>query len=368
MPKVDFALKQPNWSTSYLQYMSDKWFLFQCQTMSESAIETEQVPNLTRRLKVNYNSFARSPVGTIKQILGQNTTLVSYKVNSIINWSGEVYVDVEYKSIPIDPFAIYFIPIDSIKHLIPNSEKYVCTVNGCNVKLNNPKLKDFKQYLPIKIKKSIINDTDHFDNYFSIIDESIEKDNTAASTTFAAKTNISTPVAMYFGTTVVNPMNALITPLSLLQQNVGDQLTQSPIGSFGFSITIPKKLYPDNYKPKNVYTIEETLKQYKQTISNSSVLSIVDNIEIYDNSNKSHDIFNSSSTQYSTTAYLITASQLPDHKIMGIILLQPKRVFDVMLFYPTNAYTISVEELNSIKQFIEADRINYYNFNFVKGN
>ena len=312
------------------------------------------------RLKLNYNLFNVQPIKTIKQVLGQNTKLISYKLNSVVNWSNEVYVDVEYSSIPINPFQIYFIKVNEIKHLIPNSDKYVCEVNGCQVKLTKPKLNEFKTYLPIKINKTLINNTDAYDNLYTQLndeDTSLQQ----------LKTNITTP-ATYFGSTVIQPLNALCTPLTLLQQDI--ETTQSfP----SFNLPLPTKLYPDSYTPKQKpISLDTCLTNYKQCLSNAKLLTNVENIIIFD-PQKHKDIFNSTqtiSTPYSTTAYLISISQFPSNLsfINGIILFQPKRIYDMCLFYPTNAYTITSEEFESIKQFVEFDKINYYNFNYCKEN
>lgn len=302
----------------------------------------------TIRLTLNAKSFAASPLNSIKQILGQNATVLKYSVNSIITWDNNVYVDVEYKTIPIDQFSIYYVPINEIKHLIPNSEKYVATVNGCSVKLNNPKLTQFKEYLPIRIKKTIINDTNAYDNYYS----AIENPNLGQ-----LKTSISSPPAAYFGTTVTNPLNALITPLSTISSD--PSLTAPFIGP-----QLPPILYPNDFKPKSAYDVAATLQQYKQTLTNTKLLSMVDNIE--DKTGSQFDFTQLPSL--TTTAYLISASQLSkaNCSINGIIMIQPKRQYDLILYYPTNAYTISTAEIQSILQFIESERINYCNYQWLK--
>lgn len=304
----------------------------------------------TIRLTLNAKSFAVSPLNSIKQVLGQNATVLKYSVNSIITWDNNVYVDVEYKTIPIEQFSIYYIPISDIKHLIPNSEKYIATVNGCSVKLNNPKLTGFKDYLPIRIKRTIINDTNAYDNYYT----SLENPNSGQ-----LKTSISSPPAAYFGTTVSNPLNALLTPLSLIGSDPSMTAPFMPISK-------PPILYPDSFKPKPTYDTSATLQQYKQTLANTKLLSIVDNIE--DKTNSQFD-FTQVPSLCSTTAYLISASQLAKSSntpINGVIMIQPKRQYDLILYYPTNAYTISTAEIQSILQFIESERINYFNFQYLK--
>ena len=299
------------------------------------------------RLSINYHYFNSHPVRAIKQLIGQNATLVSYKVNSVVSWDGNVIVDIVYKSIPIDQFSIYYIKQSDIKHLIPNSEKYITVVNGCNVKLNNPKLSQFKDYLPVRIKNTIINSTDDYENYYT---QSIDDDSSVE-----LKSN-SSNLANYFGTTVTNPMNSLITPLNCLIDN-----NSSTNSGFGFNISMPDKLYPDNFKPKDSYSLDETIKYYRQVAQSIPATSIIQDIEVIDN-NKLPD-----NQSMETTGYLINSSLLNGiDSLKGIILIQPKRICELILYYPTNAYTISNQEIESIIKFIEMDRINYNNFMYIK--
>ena len=303
----------------------------------------------TLRLSINYHYFNAHPVRAIKQLIGQNATLVSYKVNSVVTWDGSVIVDIVYRSIPIDQFSIYYIKQSDIRHLIPNSEKYVTVVNGCNVKLNNPKLSQFRDWLPIRIKNSMINSTDDYENYYtqSVSDSSLNE----------LKSN-SEGLANYFGTTVTNPMNSLITPLNSINSNESDESS-----SWGFSVNIPDKLYPDSFKPKDSYTLDETIKYYRQVAQAIPATSIIQDIQVVDN-NKLPD-----SKSMETIGYIINIKlldQCKDGELNGIILIQPKRICELLLYYPTNAYTISSQEIESIKKFIEMDRINYNNFMYIK--
>jgi len=309
----------------------------------------------TLRLSINYHYFNAHPVRAIKQLIGQNATLISYKVNSVVSWDGNVIVDIVYKSIPIDQFSIYYVKQSDIRHLIPNSEKYVVVVNGCNVKLNNPKLSQFHEWLPIRIKKTIINDTDAYEDYYaqSITDSSLNE----------LKTN-NGGLVNYFGTTVTNPMNSLITPLntSLITSQItndGSNGSNESESGYGFNITLPDKLYPDNFKPKDSYTLDETVKYYRQVAQSIPATSIIQDIKVI-NDNKLPE-----SNTMETTGYIINANLL-NNELKGIILIQPKRICELILYYPTNAYTISNAEVESIKKFIEMDRINYNNFMYIR--
>lgn len=299
--------------------------------------------NQSLRLSINYHYFNAHPVRAIKQLIGQNATLISYKQNSVVSWDGNVIVDIVYRSIPIDQFSIYYVKQSEIKHLIPNSEKYITTINGCNVKLNNPKLNQFKEWLPIRIKKSMINDTDSYEEYYT---QSIDDTNTNELK------NNSGGLANYFGTTVNNPMNSLITPLNLITNN-------NEYISTGFNITLPEKLYPDNFKPKELYTLDETIKYYRQVVQSLPAISIIQDIEQSDKLPENQSM--------ETIGYLIDVKLLDTcDTLKGVILIQPKRICSLILYYPTNTYTISHEEIESIKKFVQMDQINYNNFMFIK--
>ena len=294
--------------------------------------------NSTIRLSISSSFFNTSPVRAIKQLIGPNATLISYTVSSVLTSSDELIVDATYRSLPITPFSIHYIPLSSIKHLIPNSEKYVATINSLTVKLNNPKLSDFHDYLPVRIKRTIINTSDTYESYYSTADDS----------TFTINENTVAPIA-YFATTVVNPLNSLITPIHTF--------------STSFTIPSPTPLYPSSFTPpKCQYTIEDTVNNYRQTVSTIPMLSNISSIS----HSSSFPSSSATTSPIPTTAYIISSSVLPTTPIHGIIVVQPKRIPDLILYYPTNSFMLSAEELASIKSFINADIINYNNYHYLK--
>lgn len=301
----------------------------------------------TRRLAINAAVFNSAPIRTIKQLIGPNAQLLTYKINSVVTPFDEIIVDVTYKDLPISPFTIYYIPISSIKHLIPNSEKYIAVINSISVKLNNPKLNEFSNYLPVRVKNTIINDVDAYEKYYSTVDDSLFELNTSSSPHSNA--------CAYFATTVNNPLNSLITPLSLIGSNES--------ASFAFTVPEPPILYPSDssFKPPvSPYTMEDMIRYYKQTTATVPSLSLIETIT-------PSNTFPSNGSTMSTTAYIIDITVLPtDKPIHGIILIQPKRIPTYILFYPSNAYTISTDELQSIKAFINAEVINFNNYHYLK--
>ena len=310
--------------------------------MSSSSISTSKSmstsqspsPQSTILLTLPYHQFSLHPITTIKQHLTPNVTILSYKQSSIVTYDQTVLVEINYISLPINPFLIYYIPITDIKHLIPNSEKYICSINDCQVKLVNPKLSHFKTYLPIKVRSSMLPLQDQDDFY---IDDEL-------------KTNLSTPI-QYFGTTVIQPMNAFCTPLSLLNKDLN-----SPNS---FDLELPPILYPNNFKPSFI-SESDNLKNYKQCLVSAKLLNNVDEVIEINNTNNI--------TYNGTTAYVINFSLLMkmNNSIKGIILIQPKRIPEKVLWYPTNSYEISKDELHSIDRFLEFDRINYFNYQYLK--
>ena len=310
---------------------------------------------LTKRLQLNAQVFGVAPVRAIKQLIGRNATLLSYKVNSIVSWSGDVIVDIVYQTIPIDMFSIHYVKIDEIKQLVPNSEKYITIVNGCNVKLSNPKLTSFHDYLPIRISRRsplTTTENDDYERYYSIALD----DNTLfeQNQDYINKTNETDEIANYYGTTVTNPLSSLITPMRLLTEN------RSKL-SFSFDVSEPKKLYPSSFKAPEMFTLDETVQYYQQQVKRIEALGLIDTIKV------SNDAKVFDSSELSTTAYVVSVNLIPDGvSLHGFILIQPRRQPDKILFFPTNAHEILSDEVESIKRFIEADIINYNNFYYLK--
>lgn len=286
-------------------------------------------PMLTERLSIPYFLFTQNPTRTIKQLLGQNITIHSFTTNSIITNDETLIVDVNYSSIPFSLLKIYYIETSSLKKLMPNSEKYIVTINGCNIKISSPKLKDFPRLLPIRIKPTLTN------NY---------------SSSGQLDTQFS-----YYGTTVTSPMNSLCTPLKYINHQFEPFRTE-PI----------EPLYPPDFKSNldnqiksNLDAlINENINHYKQAISTFYILASVDHVV---------STTNFSECKLGTTGYVIPFEQIPlTQDINGIILIQPKRIPNYVLFFPTKNFTICSEELMSIKDFLTQDAINFYNFIYVR--
>lgn len=269
------------------------------------------------RRKIPYFLFAANPTRTIKEILGQDILIKSYTVNDIITDDECYIVDIEYYSIAFSPFQIFFINASDIKQLIPGSTVYATQINGCNIKISSPALGDYKKMVPIRINASIPNNHSihgQLDQNFS-----------------------------YFGIIVRKPMNYLCTPLKY----PGHKFTP-------FEMEEVKPIYPNDYKFTPI-SESETLTAYKSEIQQFPILKAVDNIVVA----KTFD-----ECKQGTTAYVIDINKLPDGDVNGIILIQPKRIPNMVLFYPTISCLICEEEMKSIKDFIKMDEVNAKNFDY----
>ena len=305
----------------------------------------------TLRLSINSSLFNSSPVRAIKQLIGPNAHLISYSTSSILTPSSELLVDVTFTSLPLSPFFIHYIPLSSIKQLIPNSEKYTATINSITVKLNNPKLTSFHDYLPVRIKPTIINSSTSYDSYYSTLDD--------ITYTLSSSSPSSSPLSSsfsYFATTVTNPLNSLLTPLSLLSSSI------TSTSSFSFTFPLPNPLYPSSFTPPpSPYSLSDTISNYQQTLQTIPSLSLITTIT------HSPTFPTNLNPTMSSTAYLIPYTSLPTNApLKGIILIQPKRIPSLILYYPTNIYTLSPSELVSIQSFVKADEINYSNYHYLK--
>lgn len=270
------------------------------------------------RLKIPYSIYNISPHNSIRELLGQDAVIKNVLVNDIITDDECYIIDVEYVNIKFNPFEIVFVNVSDIKPIIPNSTTYAVKINGCNVKLNIPNLSEFKTKIPIQINP--------------MINTTAEQQSSSAFT--------------YFGKIVRKPMNSLCTPLKL----PGHCVTP-------FKIKPVEQLYPDGYKLKNSITIDETKEAYKTEIGQFPQLKSVDNIVVA----KSF-----SDCKFGTTGYLIEFEKIPrDHYLNGIILIQSKRIPNIVLYFPTITYTLYLEELESIAEFLKMDEANAYNFDYI---
>lgn len=272
----------------------------------------------TKRIKIPYYLYNNNPEGAIKQLLGQKINIVSYRENNIMTDDESYIIDVEYYSLKFSPLRIFYINVSELKSIIPDSNEFVIQINNCNVKIASPLLSSFKKVIPIII-------TEMSENNYSVHGQ--------LNQTFK-----------YFGKIVRQPLNYLITPLKYPNH----QYTP-----FKFEPIQP--IYPSDYNPKFNITEEDTKRAYRAEMIQCPILKNVDTIQT---------VKSFSDCKMNTTAYLIDYKLIPDDGTNGIILIQPKRLPNLILFYPTMSFNICAEEVESIKDFLVQDEINLKNYHY----
>lgn len=298
------------------------------------------------RLSIPYFMYSTHPTRSIKQLLSHNIKIHSYTPMSIITNDETVIVDVTYSSIAFSPLDIYYIQVSSLKKILPDSDKYAVAINDIPVKVTIPSISDFPKVVPLRIRPTLAN------NFASQTEQQL-------STSFA-----------YYATVVTNPLTSLTTPF------------RYPNHSFSpFKIEKPAKKYDDAFIAKCanastnsststststataslLLTPEQTLEYYKQSLSSSERLSGIDHIAFLPPNA-------TALPPPSTSAYIVQFDILhnlfskTEGPINAIIHIQPRRLPDQVLYFPTDNYTLIDEEIESIKDFIEYETINFYNY------
>ena len=303
------------------------------------------------RLNLPFSSFVAHPISTITQLLSPNATVISYAVNSVVSSDETVPVDVEYTSIPTTTLAIYFTPISKLKKLIPDSAKYVAEIEQCFVVINNPKLSLYKEFLPIKVIPILIEDNaaNSLENYYSTLNDeynmNTETNKNAEQTSTVVeeyKLQDAPSFINYMGLTVLNPLSSYCSAI---------------ISGVAFEVPEPVKLY--DKEPKiNYYnfTPEATVLGYKKKLSAFDILSNVTDVKFITSVKEAKGD--------SSTAYVIEFNKLTP-PIEGIIMLQPERQYNLVLYYPHTLLTVNDDLFDSISKLIEYDRINLLNINHI---
>lgn len=283
------------------------------QTTSGNVIQTT-------RLRIPVSSFSVDPKYAIKQLLGQNIKLISFTQNDIITNDETYIVDVRYKSINISKYDIYYIDVNNMKQIIPDSKEYAFKLNGCNVILNLTNPSDFKKFVPVRITPIVSN------NF------------TTSGPTQS--------VFNYFATVIRQPLSSLMTPIHY----PGSIFTP-------FDIIEESKLYPESFKPKNI-EFNDMVKAYNDNLQLFPLFQHIDKI-IPAKTFKDCDI-------NSNIAYVIDFNVIPlTESIPGIIAINDNRIPNYVLYYPTHNFEISAEELEAISSFIKAEEVRYNNFRYV---
>lgn len=265
----------------------------------------------TKRLLLNPTSYYLNPIKTIKSLLGHNTKIIKHQPQSIILQNDLIPVDVVYQDSNTNSNKIYYINPDKLKPLSINSNKYIYSDNNSDNNSDNIKFVITLNQIPTKT--------------FPVrIFESL-------------KSSVG-----YFANIIDNPLTSLITPLK-------------NINSTKDVVNITNK---EIFKEVNNEELKNNVVTYTTGLKLFNTLNMIDNIipisSIPNNTNYS--------TNYSTTAYLINFFQLYNelikqlqinNKINCIIFLYSDRTLpNICLYYPTINYSITKEELDSVREFV----------------
>lgn len=265
-----------------------------------------------KRILVPARDFALHPINTVKSLIGLDVEIKSVKQNEVFREDGLLLVDVLYLSLDLNPIIIHFIKKEDLKPISPYSQDYGIKINDLNVLVDMKGIdKDkFIDYYPIQImRKDFIENKRYF---------------------------------QYYGTITSKPLGYLCTPL---------------ISKNRWELPMPKKLYPDGFSPKESITKEIMMNFYKYEIAKLKLVSKIKNV-VY--------VSKFEDCKSDLDAYLIKWEEIQKQDIIqGIIMLQPKRIYDVVLYIPTQMFMISKDDINSITSFIEFSKVNWLNYCYI---
>jgi hypothetical protein len=226
-------------------------------------------------------------------------------INIILD-SGEVVVDVDYYYIPISPLQIFYLKLRDLKQYSSSSDVYVTRISNCNVK--------------IVLKNTVA----------SIIPVRIIKTTGKGS---------GSDFFQYFGILVKNPLNSLTTPLR-----------------YPFKIEPITKLYPEDYKITQT-SESETLAAYKFAKQNMEILGLVNDVVLATDLDECTN---------ACIGYVISWNKLKgEDSLKGVIVIQPKRRCDLVMYIPSETSEISSDDILMISKFMDYEEVSLKNFHFM---
>lgn len=265
-----------------------------------------------RRLLVPAKEFALHPINTVKSLIGLDAEVKSVKQNEIYREDGLLMVDVTYAALDVNPSIIHFVKKSDVKPISPDSQDYGVKIQGLNVLINmtDVNIDSYKGYYPIQImRKDFIEDRRHF---------------------------------QYYGKICLKPLGYLCSPL---------------MSKISFEFPPQTKLYPEKYKPKKTCTEAYMITMYKHELQKFGLISNIDTIE---KAKTFEDCKNS------LVGYIIDWNELKKQDILqGIILIQPNRIPDMVLYIPSAMFMINMTDINNIDKFLEFSKVNWLNYCYV---
>ena len=267
-----------------------------------------------RRLLVPAKEFALHPINTVKSLIGLDAEVKSIKQNEIYREDGLLMVDVAYAALDINPSIIHFVKKSDVKPISPDSQDYGVKIQGLNVLINmiDIDMDKYNGYYPIQImRKDFIEDRRHF---------------------------------QYYGKICTKPLGYLCSPI---------------MSKSLFEFPLQQKLYPNEYKPKKICTETEMISRYKYELQKFGLLSNIDTIE------KAKTF---SDCKNSLVGYIIDWNEIKKQKlIQGIILVQPNRVPNIVLYIPSSMFMINETDIDNIDRFLKFAEINWLNYSYITG-
>jgi hypothetical protein len=250
----------------------------------------------------------------VKSLVGHQAKILSIKISDVILPDDSLLIDVEYQEMPFGMMTIYFIESSTLKSVIPNSPLFGVNVLGIPVRVTL-KQPDVQKYLPIRINKRVdFKDEDHR--------------------------------FLYFGTPVKTPLLSYCSILKRMYKN--------------FTCEEIEQLYPQKFQPKSEITEEKMLSSYKMKIKQVPQLNFVIDIIPARSLDKLENQF--------TKGFLIDWHLIDTtKKLNGIIYIQPERTPFKVVFIPSATFTIDIDELLSIDEFLQMENVNYLNFHYKMG-
>ena len=266
----------------------------------------------SKRIYVPTKEFALHPVNTVKAFLGVDIEVLNVQQSDVIRYDGLVAVDVEYKSLEINPIQIYYVKRSELKPISPDSQEYGTKVNGINILVNiSPRMRQYyKTIVPLRImRKDYAEDRKYF---------------------------------QYYGTVVMKPLGYLCTTF---------------LSKGNWSVPDVQKLYPDSYKPKSTTSEEKMISAYRFESEKFKLFGKLSDVKIVD----SFDV-----CENELIGYIIPWERIKNETIShGVILIQPERIWDMVMYVPTAMFSLNKNMLDSIDKFIQFSKVNWLNCSYI---
>ena len=266
----------------------------------------------TKRLLIPYYEYNVNHIQAVKSLLGNNSEIENIVKNDIILNDGSLLVDVQYKTIGINPIETYFIKTTDVKPVSPNSPYSGVRINDCNVLINTVALDKtkYKEYIPIQIiPRDVLTDYKHF---------------------------------LYVGNIVRSGMHNFSTVM---------------MNTYKFTVNEIKPLYPKDYKPQTVISDEIMIQKYTTTVEKNGISL---------NSRMVNKVKTIAECKNELCPYLINFNELKkEPNLSGVIVGNPFRntAYDIV-FIPTTMFAITKDMLDSLERFLQQEEVNRINYDY----